>query len=183
MPTRKIPPSAAPELGMSISGERDCARGLRRTAAIPDYDLLRKNGITVKGQNRSRPLFNPYSYRGFKASPRSAKARRDLDLQRPCRRRYKKGKVDPDGPGARIQNSARRHHLRLMVPAIRKRRLGLYPRREAHSDRRSCSRPRNHGPPSLLHDAKPCSKTWTDPLAPQDWQGGLPIPYHLGGDA
>jgi N-acetylated-alpha-linked acidic dipeptidase len=36
--------------------------------------------------------------------------------------------------------------------------------------------------PLSWHDAKPLLENMDGPLAPADWQGGLPIQYHLGGD-
>ncbi len=36
--------------------------------------------------------------------------------------------------------------------------------------------------PLSWHDARPLLENMGGPLAPQDWQGGLPIQYHLGGE-
>ena len=36
--------------------------------------------------------------------------------------------------------------------------------------------------PLSWHDAKPLLENMGGPLAPDDWQGGLPIKYHLGGE-
>ena len=36
--------------------------------------------------------------------------------------------------------------------------------------------------PLSWHDAKPLLANMDGPVAPDDWQGGLPIKYHLGGE-
>ena len=36
--------------------------------------------------------------------------------------------------------------------------------------------------PLSWHDAKPLLENMDGPLAPENWQGGLPFQYHLGGE-
>ena len=36
--------------------------------------------------------------------------------------------------------------------------------------------------PLSWHDAKPLLENMDGPVAPKDWQGGLPITYRLGGE-
>ena len=36
--------------------------------------------------------------------------------------------------------------------------------------------------PLSWHDAKPLLENMDGPVAPENWQGGLPFQYHLGGD-
>src|SRR5581483_9887109 len=54
-------------LGMSISGEVTAPVVYAHSGNPEDYDLLRNNGISVKGKIVLVRYSNPYSYRGFKA--------------------------------------------------------------------------------------------------------------------
>ncbi len=63
----KNPAISGAWLGMSISGEVTAPVVYAHSGNPEDYDLLRKNGITVKGKIVLVRYSNPYSYRVFKA--------------------------------------------------------------------------------------------------------------------
>ncbi|MGA2747053.1 MAG: hypothetical protein ABSE44_20320, partial [Candidatus Sulfotelmatobacter sp.] len=63
----KNPAISSAWLGMSISGEVTAPLVYAHAGNPEDYDLLRKNGISVKGKIVLVRYSNPYSYRGFKA--------------------------------------------------------------------------------------------------------------------
>ena len=84
---------------MSISGEVTAPVVYAHSGNPEDYDLLRKNGINVKGKIVLVRYSNPYSYRGFKAlTAQREGAAAMLIYSDPQEDGYKKGKVDPDGP-------------------------------------------------------------------------------------
>jgi N-acetylated-alpha-linked acidic dipeptidase len=117
-PDSKNPAISGAWLGMSISGEVTAAVVYAHSGNPEDYDLLRKNGISVKGKIVLVRYSNPYSYRGFKA----------LTAQR-------------EGAAAILIYSdpaeARRDHVRLHgAGRSAHARLGINPRGQAHPHRR-----------------------------------------------
>ena len=84
---------------MSISGEVTAPVVYAHSGNPEDYELLRKNGIDVKGKIVLVRYSNPYSYRGFKAlTAQRLGAAAILIYSDPAEDGYKKGKVFPDGP-------------------------------------------------------------------------------------
>src|SRR5579872_3861351 len=171
-------------LGMSISGEVTAPVVYAHSGNPEDYDLLRKQGISVKGKIVLVRYSNPYSYRGFKAlTAQREGAAAILIYSDPAEDGYKKGKVFPDGPWgpeSHIQRGAITYDF--IVPGD-----PLTPgwaslpgaKRIAVKDARSL--PNIMALPLSWHDAKPLLEHIGGPVAPQDWQGGLPITYRLGG--
>src|SRR5436309_2758854 len=172
-------------LGMSASGDVTAPVIYAHSGNPEDYDLLRKNGISVKGKIVLVRYSNPYSYRGLKAlTAQREGAAAMLVYSDPQEDGYKKGKVDPDGPWGpeyHIQRGAITYDF--MVPgdpttpgwasiAGAKR----IPIEDA------VSAPKIMAMPLSWHDAKPLLENMDGPLAPEPWQGGLPIQYHLGGE-
>ncbi len=95
----KNPAVSSAWLGMSISGDVTAPVVYAHSGNPEDYDLLRKNGISVKGKIVLVRYSNPYSYRGFKAlTAQREGAAAILIYSDPAEDGYKKGKVDPDGP-------------------------------------------------------------------------------------
>ena len=177
-------------LGMSTSGEVTAPVVYAHSGNPDDYDLLRKNGISVKGKIVLVRYSNPYSYRGFKAlTAQREGAAAILIYSDPAEDGFKKGKVDPDGPWGpeyKIQRGAITYDFMVpgdpltpgwaSVPGAKR-----IPLAEA------TSAPKIMALPLSWHDAKPLLENMDGPVAPrdwrgQDWQGGLPIEYHLGGD-
>ncbi len=176
-------------LGMSISGEVTAPVVYAHSGNPEDYDLLRKNGISVKGKIVLVRYSNPYSYRGFKAlSAQREGAAAMLVYSDPQEDGYKKGKVDPDGPWGpeyHIQRGAITYDF--MVPGDPQTPgWASVPGAKRIPIEEAISAPKIMALPLSWHDAKPLLENMDGPLAPrdwngQDWQGALPIKYHLGG--
>ena len=171
--------------GMSISGEVTAPVVYAHSGNPEDYDLLRKQGIDVKGKIVLVRYSNPYSYRGFKAlTAQREGAAAILIYSDPAEDGYKKGKVFPDGPWgpeSHIQRGAITYDF--MVPGD-----PLTPgwasvagaKRIPLED--AVSVPKIIALPLSWKDAQPLLQNMGGPRAPDDWQGGLPIEYHLGGE-
>jgi N-acetylated-alpha-linked acidic dipeptidase len=184
-PDSKNPQISGAWSGMSISGEVTAPVVYAHSGNPEDYDLLRKNGIEVKGKIVLVRYSNPYSYRGFKAlTAQREGAAAILIYSDPAEDGYKKGSVDPDGPWGpeyHIQRGAITYDF--MVPGdpltpgwasiLGAKRIPI---------EQATSVPKIMALPLSWHDAKPLLENMDGPSAPEDWHGGLPIQYHLGGD-
>jgi N-acetylated-alpha-linked acidic dipeptidase len=169
---------------MSASGEVTAPLVYAHSGNPEDYDLLRKQGIDVKGKVVLVRYSNPYSYRGFKALTAEREGVAALLIYSdPAEDGYKKGKVVPNGPWGpeyHIQRGAITYDF--IVPGD-----PLTPgwasvsgaKRIPVEEARSI--PKIMALPLSWHDAKPLLSNMDGPVAPDDWQGGLPIKYHLGG--
>jgi N-acetylated-alpha-linked acidic dipeptidase len=184
-PDSKNPAISGAWLGMSISGEVTAPVIYAHSGNPEDYDLLRKNGISVRGKIVLVRYSNPYSYRGFKALTAEREgAAAMLVYSDPQEDGYKKGKVDPDGPWGpeyHIQRGAITYDFMIpgdpqtpgwtSIPGAKR-----IPIEEA------VSAPKIMALPLSWHDAKPLLENMDGPVAPNDWQGSLPFEYHFGGD-
>ena len=184
-PDSKNPAISGAWLGMSISGEVTAPVVYAHSGNPEDYDLLRKNGIDVKGKIVLVRYSNPYSYRGFKAlTAQREGAAAILIYSDPAESGYKKGKVDPDGPWGPeyyIQRGAITYDF--MVPGDPQTPgWASAPGAKRIPIDEAASMPKIMALPLSWHDAKPLLEDMDGPLAPADWQGGLPIQYHLGGE-
>ncbi len=172
-------------LGMSISGEVTAPVVYAHSGNLEDYDLLRKNGISVKGKIVLVRYSNPYSYRGFKAlTAQREGAAAILIYSDPAEDGYKKGKVDPDGPWGpeyHIQRGAITYDFMVpgdpLTPG-----WASVPGAKRIPIEQAMSAPKIMALPLSWHDAKPLLENMDGPVAPEDWQGGLPLQYHLGGE-
>ena len=136
-------------------------------------------------QDRAGALFKSLQLSRIQSAHRATRRRGGHpDLQRSAEDGYKKGKVDPDGPWGpeyHIQRGAITYDF--MVPGD-----PLTPgwasvpgaKRIPIED--AVSAPKIMALPLSWHDAKPLLENMDGPVAPPDWQGGLPIQYHLGGE-
>ena len=99
--------------GMSISGDVTAPVVYAHSGNPEDYELLRKNGINVKGKIVLVRYSNPYSYRGFKALTARARRRgRDARLQRSAGGRIQERQGRSRRPmGPRISHPTRRDHV------------------------------------------------------------------------
>src|SRR5260370_12371247 len=98
-PDTKNPRVSPAYLGYSASGDVTAEVVYAHSGNPDDYDLLRKNGISVKGKIVLVRYSNPYSYRGFKALTAEREgAAAMLVYSDPAEDGYTKGKVCPDGP-------------------------------------------------------------------------------------
>ena len=172
-------------LGMSISGDVTAPVVYAHSGNPEDYDLLRKNGISVKGKIVIVRYSNPYSYRGFKALTAEREGVAALLIYSdPAEDGYKKGKVDPDGPWGpeyHIQRGAITYDFIVPGDPLTPGYASL-PGAKRIPIEEARSAPKIMALPLSWHDAKPLLENLDGPLAPKDWQGGLPIPYHLGGE-
>ena len=172
-------------LGMSISGEVTAPIIYAHSGNPEDYDLLRKNGISVKGKIVLVRYSNPYSYRGFKAlTAQREGAAAMLVYSDPAEDGYKKGRVDPDGPWGpeyHIQRGAITYDF--MVPGDPQTPgWASVPGAKRIPIEEAISAPKIMALPLSWHDAKPLLENMDGPAAPKEWQGGLPIEYHFGGE-
>ena len=184
-PDTKNPRVSPAWSGMSISGEVTAPVVYAHSGNPEDYDLLRKQGISVKGKIVLVRYSNPYSYRGFKALTAEREgAAAMLVYSDPAEDGFKKGAVFPDGPWgpeSHIQRGAITYDFIVpgdpltpgwaSLPGAKR-----IPLEEARSV------PKIMALPLSWHDARPILQNLGGPLAPADWQGGLPIEYHLGGE-
>ena len=170
--------------GMSASGEVTAPLVYAHSGNPEDYDLLRKQGIDVKGKVVLVRYSNPYSYRGFKALTAEREgAAAILIYSDPAEDGFKKGKVVPNGPWGpeyHIQRGAITYDFMVpgdpLTPG-----WASVPGAKRIPVEQAVSIPKIMALPLSWHDAKPLLANMDGPLAPQDWQGGLPIKYHLGG--
>lgn len=181
----KNPAISGAWLGMSVSGEVTAPVIYAHSGNPEDYDLLRKNGISVKGKIVLVRYSNPYSYRGFKAlTAQREGAAAMLVYSDPQEDGYKKGKVDPDGswgPEYHIQRGAITYDF--MVPGDPQTPgWASVPGAKRIPIEEAISAPKIMALPLSWHDAKPLLENMDGPAAPKDWQGGLGFEYRLGGD-
>jgi len=184
-PDSKNPAISGAWLGMSISGEVTAPIVYAHSGNPEDYDLLRRQGISVKGKIVLVRYSNPYSYRGFKALTAEREgAAAMLVYSDPADDGYKQGKVDPDGPWGpeyHIQRGAITYDF--MVPGDPQTPgWASVPGAKRIPIEDAVSAPKIMALPLSWHDAKPLLENMDGPLAPANWQGGLPIQYHLGGE-
>lgn len=173
-------------LGLSASGEVTAPMVYARSGNPEDYEVLRKNGIDVRGKIVLVRYSNPYSYRGFKALTAEREGAAAIVIYSdPAEDGYKQGKVFPRGPWGpetHFQRGAITYDFIVpgdpltpgwaSVPGAKR-----VPPEEARS------LPKIIALPLSWHDAKPLLERMGGPVAPKDWQGGLPITYRLGGEA
>jgi len=181
----KNPAISGAWLGMSISGEVTASVVYAHSGNPEDYDLLRKQGISVKGKIVLVRYSNPYSYRGFKAlTAQREGAAAMLVYSDPQEDGYKQGKVDPDGPWGpeyHIQRGAITYDF--MVPGDPQTPgWASVPGAKRIPIEEAVSVPKIMALPLSWHDAKPLLENLDGPIAPPDWQGGLAFPYHFGGE-
>jgi N-acetylated-alpha-linked acidic dipeptidase len=171
--------------GMSASGEVTAPVVYAHSGNPEDYDLLRQQGIDVKGKIVLVRYSNPYSYRGFKALTAEREgAAAILIYSDPAEDGFKKGQVVPKGPWGpeyHIQRGAITYDFLVpgdpLTPG-----WASVPGAKRIPVEQAVSIPKIMALPLSWHDAKPLLAHMDGPLAPDDWQGGLPIKYHLGGN-
>jgi N-acetylated-alpha-linked acidic dipeptidase len=184
-PDTKDPSVGAAWMGMSTSGEITAPVVYAHSGNPDDYELLRKNGIDVKGKVVLVRYSNPYSYRGFKAlTAQREGAAAILIYSDPAEDGYKKGKVFPDGPWGpedHIQHGAITYDFMVPGDPLTPGWASVPGAKRIPVDE-AVSLPKIMALPLSWHDAKPLLENMGGPIAPDDWQGGLPFQYHLGGE-
>jgi N-acetylated-alpha-linked acidic dipeptidase len=185
-PDTKDPGISLAWMGMSLSGEVTAPVVYAHSGNPADYELLRKNGIDVKGKIVLVRYSNPYSYRGFKAlTAQKEGAAAILIYSDPAEDGFKKGNVFPEGPWGpenHIQHGAITYDFMVpgdpLTPG-----WASVPGATRIPVAEAVSLPKIMSLPLSWHDAKPLLENMGGPVAPDDWQGGLPFQYHLGGEA
>ncbi len=98
-PDTKNPAASGSYFGYSASGDVTAEVIYAHSGNPEDYDLLRKNGISVKGKIILVRYSNPYRYRGFKALTAEREGAAALLIYSdPAEDGSTRGKVFPDGP-------------------------------------------------------------------------------------
>ncbi len=170
--------------GMSASGDVTAPLVYAHSGNPEDYELLRQQGIDVKGKVVLVRYSNPYSYRGFKALTAEREgAAAILIYSDPAEDGFTKGKVNPAGPWGpeyHIQRGAITYDFMVpgdpLTPG-----WASVPGAKRIPVEQAVSIPKIMALPLSWHDAKPLLANLDGPVAPADWQGGLPLKYHLGG--
>ncbi len=183
-PDTKNPRVSSAYLSMSASGEVTAPLVYARGGNPEDYDVLAKNGIDVRGTIVIVRYSNPYSYRGFKAlTAQQRGAAAIIIYSDPAEDGYSQGAVFPDGPWGpetHFQRGAITYDF--IVPGD-----PLTPGWASVEGARRITPAESQTVPKIIatvmswHDAKPMLEEMDGPVAPDDWQGGLPITYRLGG--
>ncbi len=183
-PDTKNPKADGAYLGYSASGEVTAPVVYAHSGNPEDYEYLRKQGIDVRGKIVLVRYSNPYSYRGFKAlTAEKLGAAAILIYSDPAEDGYSRGAVYPNGPwgpASHIQRGAITYDFLQpgdpLTPGY-----ASIPGAKRIPAEQAVSLPKIMGVPLSWRDAKPLLEKMDGPVAPRDWQGGLPIKYRLGG--
>ena len=183
-PDTRNPDVSSAWIGFSASGEVTAPVVYAHSGNPEDYELLRKHGIDVNGKIVLVRYSNPYSYRGFKAlTAQRMGAAALLIYSDPAEDGYKKGRVFPDGPwgpASHIQRGAITYDFMVPGDPLTPGWASL-PGAKRIAESEAVSLPHIVALPLSWQDAKPLLENMDGPVAPKDWQGGLPIVYRLGG--
>ncbi len=173
-------------LALSASGEVEAPVVYAHSGNPEDYDLLLRRGIDIKGKIALVRYSNPYSYRGFKAlTAQERGAAAILIYSDPAEDGFVRGDVFPDGPWgpeSHIQRGAITYDFLVAGDPLTPGWPSL-PDAKRLPLEEATSLPRIVAAPLSWRDAKHLLEHMGGPDAPSDWQGGLEIPYKLGGDA
>jgi N-acetylated-alpha-linked acidic dipeptidase len=170
---------------MSRSGELTAPVVYSRGGNPEDYEVLRQNGIDVRGKIVLVRYSNPYSYRGFKAlTAERMGAAAILIYSDPAEDGYKKGSVYPHGPWgpeSHIQRGAITYDFMVAGDPLTPGWASVPDAKKISIDE-AISMPKIIGLPLSWKDAKPLLENMDGPIAPKTWQGGLPLTYRMGGN-
>ena len=183
-PDTKNPAASGSYFGYSASGDVTAEVIYAHSGNPEDYDLLRKNGISVKGKIILVRYSNPYSYRGFKALTAEREGAAALLIYSdPAEDGSTRGKVFPDGPWgpeSHIQRGAITYDY--IVPGDPTTPgWASVPGAKHIAPEEAQSLPKIPALPLSARDAKPLLENMNGPEAPKDWQGALPITYRFTG--
>lgn len=170
-------------MGMSASGDVTGELIYAHSGNPEDYDWLESQGIDPRGKIAIVRYSVPYSYRGFKAWEAERRGVKALIIYSdPMEDGYRKGDVFPDGPWgpeSHIQRGAITYDF--IVPGD-----PLTPGWASVEGARRIPVEQARSVPHVIavamswRDAQPLLENLGGPVAPYDWQGGLPITYHVG---
>lgn len=180
------PDTAAPVIhynAYSTSGEITAPVVYASSGNPENYDWLQAHGIDVRGKIVLVRYSYPYSYRGFKALTAQTRGVAGLLIYSdPAEDGSAKGPVYPDGPWgneSHIQSGGIPYDFMVpgdpltpgwaSVPGAKR-----IPREDA------VSLPKIMSAPLSARDARTILETMSGPEAPKEWQGALPLTYHVG---
>src|SRR5713101_2265336 len=183
-PDTKNPAVSGAYFGYSASGDVTAEVIYAHSGSPEDYDLLRKNGISVKGKIVLVRYSNPYSYRGFKALTAEREGAAALLIYSdPAEDGSTRGKVFPDGPWgpeSHIQRGAITYDY--IVPGDPTTPgWASVPGAKHIAPEEARSLPKIPALPLSWRDAKPLLENMNGAEVPKDWQGALPITYRFTG--
>ncbi|HKV64259.1 MAG TPA: M28 family metallopeptidase [Candidatus Acidoferrum sp.] len=183
-PDTKNPAASSAYFGYSASGDVTAELVYAHSGNPEDYDLLRKNSISVKGRVVLVRYSNPYSYRGFKALTAEREGAAALLIYSdPAEDGATRGKVFPDGPWgpeSHIQRGAITYDY--IVPGDPTTPgWASVPGAKHITPEEARSLPKIPALPISWRDAKPLLENMNGPEAPKDWQGALPFTYRFTG--
>ena len=185
-PDTKNPRVRSAYLGFSASGEVTAPVVYAHSGNPEDYELLRRNGIDVKGKIVLVRYSNPYSYRGFKALTAERESAAGLLIYSdPAEDGYARGKVFPDGPwgpASHIQRGAITYDFLVPGDPLTPGWASVPGARQIPVEQ-AVSVPRIIAVPISWRDARPLLEHMDGPEAPKDWQGALSLRYRLGGNS
>jgi N-acetylated-alpha-linked acidic dipeptidase len=171
-------------LGLSASANVEAPVVYAHSGNPEDYAILRRNGIDVRGKIVLVRYSNPYSYRGFKALTAEREgAAGILIYSDPAEDGFTRGPVFPDGPwgpASHIQRGAITYDFIVPGDPLTPGWPSVAGARQVKPEE-APSLPKVAGLPLSWKDAKPLLENMDGPVAPKEWQGGLPLEYRLGG--
>src|SRR5258705_765868 len=170
--------------GYSTSGDVTAELVYAHSGNPEDYELLRKNGISVKGKIVIVRYSNPHSYRGFKALTAEREGAAALLIYSdPAEDGYTRGKVFPDGPWgpeSHIQRGAITYDY--IVPGDPSTPgWASLPGAKRIAPGEARSLPKIIALPLSWHDATPLLADMDGPEVAPEWRGALPITYRYSG--
>jgi len=172
-------------IGMSGSGDITAPVIYAHSGNPEDFALLRRNGIDVRGKIVLVRYSEPYSYRGFKAfTAEQEGAAAILIYSDPAEDGYARGKVFPDGPWG-PETHFQRGAIEYDYPQIGDPTTPGWPSLPGAfhiPSAQAAAVPKIMALPLSWQDGKPLLENMDGPQAPPEWQGALPIRYHLGGE-
>ncbi|HXP71079.1 MAG TPA: M28 family metallopeptidase, partial [Candidatus Dormibacteraeota bacterium] len=183
-PDTKNPNVSGAYLGYSASGDVTAPLVYAHSGNPEDYAYLHKHGIDVRGKIALVRYSNPYSYRGFKAlTAERLGVAALLIYSDPAEDGFRKGAVFPDGPWGpetHIQRGAITYDFLEpgdpLTPG-----WASVPGAKRIPAEQAVSLPKIVAVPLSWHDAEPLLQNLDGAVAPDEWQGGLPLKYRLGG--
>ncbi len=167
----------------SASGEVTAPVVYANSGNPADYDHLRENGIDPRGKIVIVRYSNPYSYRGFKALTAEREgAAAMIVYSDPAEDGYAQGDVFPDGPWgpeSHIQRGGIAYDFIVPGDPLTP---GWASTPGAHQIpiEEAVSVPKIVAVPMSHRDMQPILEKMGGPMAPETWQGALPIDYRLG---
>ncbi len=185
-PDTKNPRIDSAYFGYSASGDVTAELVYAHSGNPADYEVLRRNGISVRGKVVIVRYSNPYSYRGFKALTAEREGAAALLIYSdPADDGYARGKVFPQGPWgpeSHIQHGAITYDY--LVPGDPTTPgWASVPGAKHNSPADARSLPKILSLPLSWRDAKPLLEHMNGAEVPADWRGALPITYRFTGAA